>query len=84
MPKKTLPLKLKQIDFEDPQNKKAFNQDLFTKVSRTYDLLTKVLSFGRDQTWKRTLIALLPDLEHPVCLDLACGTGDITFLLARR
>jgi demethylmenaquinone methyltransferase/2-methoxy-6-polyprenyl-1,4-benzoquinol methylase len=30
------------------------------------------------------LVAVLPSVQAPLCLDLACGTGDIAFLLARR
>ena len=37
-----------------------------------------------DAAWKRTLISLLPSHEAPVCVDLACGTGDIAFLLAGK
>ncbi len=46
--------------------------------------MTSVLSLGRDAVWKRRLVRLLPDRPRPVCVDLACGTGDLTRLLARR
>jgi demethylmenaquinone methyltransferase/2-methoxy-6-polyprenyl-1,4-benzoquinol methylase len=37
-----------------------------------------------DASWKRRLVDGLPDLKTPFCVDMACGTGDVTFLLADR
>jgi demethylmenaquinone methyltransferase/2-methoxy-6-polyprenyl-1,4-benzoquinol methylase len=42
------------------------------------------MSLGCDAAWKRNLVAALPEKEAPACLDLACGTGDVTFLLADK
>jgi ubiquinone/menaquinone biosynthesis methyltransferase len=53
-------------------------------VAHRYDFITRALSLGRDAAWKRTLISLLPSHESHVCVDLACGTGDIAFLLAGK
>ncbi len=64
----------------DPHRKRTFNTRLFTEVAPRYDTITRLLSFGRDRIWKDRLIAMLPPVPAPVCLDLACGTGD----LARR
>ena len=69
---------------ECPAKKKHYNQGVFSEIAPRYHFITRVLSFGRDAAWKRTLVSLLPSHESPVCLDLACGTGDITFLLADR
>lgn len=68
----------------EAHGKQALNYSLFTEVAPKYDFVTKALSLGRDGAWKRSLIADLPSRETPACLDLACGTGDITRLLARR
>jgi len=35
-------------------------------------------------TWKRALVEALPDIPRPLCVDLACGTGDLAFLLAEK
>ena len=43
-----------------------------------------MMSLGRDAAWKRALVGALPDLPAPVCVDLACGTGDVAFLLSGR
>lgn len=67
-----------------PIGKQTFNLALFSEVAPRYDFITRALSLGRDGAWKRRLLAALPDLARPDCLDLACGTGDLTRLLARR
>lgn len=64
--------------------KRDYNQALFRVVAPKYDFVTKALSLGRDQAWKRILIRSLPNLDAPVCLDLACGTGDLSFALADK
>jgi demethylmenaquinone methyltransferase/2-methoxy-6-polyprenyl-1,4-benzoquinol methylase len=53
-------------------------------VAKRYDLVTRALSLGRDQAWKRVLLDSLPTDLAPACVDLACGTGDVSFALARR
>ncbi|MBV9180816.1 MAG: ubiquinone/menaquinone biosynthesis methyltransferase [Acidobacteria bacterium] len=69
---------------ENAETKKYYTERNFSEVAHRYDFITRALSFGRDSAWKRALIALLPSYESPVCVDLACGTGDIAFLLADR
>lgn len=67
-----------------PEKKRHYNEEVFTEIAPKYDFITRALSFWRDSHWKRDLIASLPSGESPLCVDLACGTGDITFLLAGR
>lgn len=69
---------------ESADKKREYNENLFTEIAPRYDFITRALSFWRDASWKRDMIATLPSLEAPFCLDLACGTGDITYLLADK
>ena len=70
---------------DDPEKKRVFNRRLFAEVAPKYDFVTRALSFGRDQAWKRQLIASCPaEPAAPRCVDLACGTGDICRSLAER
>src|ERR1700677_2329145 len=69
---------------EHAEKKKYYNQRLFSEVAPRYDFITRALSFGRDAAWKRELISLLPSQECSVCADLACGSSDISFLLADK
>lgn len=68
----------------DPVRKLRLNERIFTIVAPRYDMINRGLSFGRDQAWKKSLVAALPDVREPFCVDLACGTGDLSFLLATR
>jgi ubiquinone/menaquinone biosynthesis methyltransferase len=68
----------------DPDAKRALNREIFTAVAPRYDAITRLLSFHRDQAWKKRLVQALPAMATPVCLDLACGTGDLTVLVARK
>jgi ubiquinone/menaquinone biosynthesis methyltransferase len=67
-----------------PERKLAFNKQLFGHIAPKYDMVNRILSFGRDTAWKKQLVEDLPDLKTPACLDVACGTGDITFRLATK
>ena len=66
------------------ETKAPYVRRLFHTIADRYDLITRLLSYGRDRRWKARL-AELADI-HPgmTALDLACGTGDIAFELARR
>lgn len=67
-----------------PDGKRDYNRDLFTRVAHEYDTATRWMSLGQDQGWKRRLVADLPPLAQGVCVDLACGTGDLTIELAKK
>lgn len=68
----------------NPDLKRAYNRALFKEVAPRYDLVTRILSFGRDAAWKKWLLQQLPEQEISQVLDLACGTGDITRALTLR
>ncbi|OHD35937.1 MAG: hypothetical protein A2015_09705 [Spirochaetes bacterium GWF1_31_7] len=74
-------LKVKNFNLKDSISKKEYNEKLFDIVAPRYDFVTRVLSFGRDIAWKKLLIKELPASGVETCLDLACGTGDITYML---
>lgn len=70
--------------FHTPDAKRRYTRRLFATIADRYDLITRVLSFGRDQAWKARLIDLAAVRRGTRALDLACGTGDLTFLAADR
>jgi len=77
---------LKNFDLSAPGSKLDYTRKVFTVVAVRYDVITRLLSFGRDGRWKRIMLSLLPKdtASSFACLDLACGTGDISRLLALR
>lgn len=67
-----------------PERKKLYNERHFSEAAPRYDFATRAMSLGRDAAWKRCLVGALPAWPSPSCADLACGTGDVTFLLHRN
>jgi demethylmenaquinone methyltransferase/2-methoxy-6-polyprenyl-1,4-benzoquinol methylase len=65
--------------FDAPESKHRYVRRLFATIADRYDLITVLLSFGRDRHWKRRLVALAGIGPGSRVLDLACGTGDIAF-----
>src|SRR5579863_502350 len=59
-------------------------RQMFGVIAPRYDFITRAFSFGMDRRWKRTGVAGAAMPEHPVVLDLACGTGDFSKLVAQR
>ena len=56
---------------------------LFTDIASVYDRMNALLSLGLDRRWRRTAVADAKGRPSRV-LDLACGTGEFSFELARR
>ena len=54
---------------------------VFAKIARRYDLLNRLLTFGRDQAWRRSVADRLPEGR---LLDLGAGTGTATPLFGDR
>ncbi len=55
-------------------------REMFEGIAGRYDLLNHVLSVNVDKRWRRTLTKRLSGVgvDQPV-LDVACGTGDLSF-----
>lgn len=56
---------------------KSESPEMFDKISRRYDLLNHLLSFGQDIIWRRKVASLIAKYPHDRVLDLACGTCDL-------
>jgi demethylmenaquinone methyltransferase/2-methoxy-6-polyprenyl-1,4-benzoquinol methylase len=63
------------------QKKQRYVTQMFETIAPRYDFITVFLSYGKDRGWKRKLIEMLNLKGDEKVLDLACGTGDITFAL---
>lgn len=68
----------------DSTAKRRYNRLLFRVVAPRYRQACRVLSFGRDRSWKESLVRALPGMSAPRILDIASGTGDLAALLLRR
>lgn len=69
--------------FGSPDAKRRYVRTLFATIADRYDLVTVVLSFGRDRAWKQRLVREARLGPGMAVVDLACGTGDIAFEAAR-
>lgn len=69
--------------FTSPEQKRRHVRRLFSTIADRYDLITVLLSWGRDRAWKRRLIRDSGVHAGDHLVDLACGTGDIAWLAAR-
>lgn len=70
--------------YEPGEQRAAKVNDLFARIARRYDFLNDLQSFGLHRAWKRRVANLAQVRPGDRALDLCCGTGDITFALARR
>jgi ubiquinone/menaquinone biosynthesis methyltransferase len=70
----------------DPALKQQFVTPMFDIIASRYDEFTRLFSFGLDRHWKSQLLSELESHVGPNtrALDLACGTGDLTFALAAK
>lgn len=70
--------------FATEQAKRRYVRGLFATIADRYDLITRLLSYGRDRAWKARLVSLSGAAPGQLALDLASGTGDIAFGIAGR
>ena len=57
------------------------NAEVFGGIAGKYDRINRLLSLGRDQAWRRTVVRRLP---HGPLLDLGAGTGAANLLFRDR
>ncbi len=57
---------------------------MFERISKTYDLLNRLLSFGLDLYWRNSAAKLLEIKEKERILDLCAGTGDMGLAVVRK
>lgn len=59
------------------------NREMFDVVSRRYDLLNLLLSFGLDRHWRRRTVDALRVAPGRRFLDVGSGTADVALAIAR-
>lgn len=59
-------------------------QAIFNRIAPVYDRLNNDLSLGMHWVWKQMTVSWSAAKAGDTCLDLCCGSGDITQLLAKR
>ena len=77
-----------QVNFGDqlvsPEEKTTRVGAVFSSVARRYDVMNDLMSGGMHRLWKERFVARVKPRAGERILDMAGGTGDIAFRLARR
>ena len=66
------------------EKKQGYVNQMFEIIAPKYDFITVFLSYGMDHSWKRKMVEMAALTGSERVLDLACGTGDITFMMAKE
>ncbi|TXD83364.1 bifunctional demethylmenaquinone methyltransferase/2-methoxy-6-polyprenyl-1,4-benzoquinol methylase UbiE [Subsaximicrobium wynnwilliamsii] len=64
-------------------NKKQQVTQMFDNISKEYDGLNRVISFGIDVKWRKKVVAIVTNAAPETILDIATGTGDLAINLAK-
>jgi len=77
-----------KVDFGDelvsPDEKRRRVNRVFSSVARRYDLMNDLMSGGLHRLWKDRFVDRVKPRPGERILDMAGGTGDVAFRMARR
>jgi demethylmenaquinone methyltransferase/2-methoxy-6-polyprenyl-1,4-benzoquinol methylase len=65
-----------------PESPKTLAKQFFENTAGSYEKVVNLTTFGRDSYWKREIIKKIPKCSS--ILDLACGTGILTFKITEK
>lgn len=71
----------KPVSFDE---KKKLVQNVFNSVAPKYDLMNDLMSFGLHRAWKKSFVDMITLQNNDHILDMAGGTGDISFKLHEK
>lgn len=67
-----------------PEEKTRRVRGVFSSVAASYDVMNDLMSGGQHRLWKDRFVRLVRPRAGEAILDMAGGTGDIAFRMARR
>jgi demethylmenaquinone methyltransferase/2-methoxy-6-polyprenyl-1,4-benzoquinol methylase len=77
-----------KVNFGDqlvsPEEKTRRVGEVFSSVARRYDVMNDLMSGGMHRLWKDRFVARVKPRPGERILDMAGGTGDVAFRMARR
>jgi demethylmenaquinone methyltransferase/2-methoxy-6-polyprenyl-1,4-benzoquinol methylase len=65
------------------QGKKEQVTKMFDTISKEYDSLNRVISFGIDIKWRKKVVEIVGKTNPKTVLDIATGTGDLAINLTK-
>ena len=66
-----------------PEEKTKMVGDVFARVAQRYDIMNDAMSGGMHRLWKDQFVRRVKPRQGEAILDMAGGTGDIAFRMAR-
>src|SRR3954447_9420314 len=80
--------KAHRVNFGDelvsPEEKTRRVGEVFSSVARRYDVMNDLMSGGMHRLWKDRFVARVKPRPGEQILDMAGGTGDVAFRMAKR
>ena len=67
---------------ESSLGKKEQVAQMFDSISKNYDGLNRVISFGIDVNWRKKVVKIVGEKNPKQILDIATGTGDLAIMMA--
>lgn len=61
-----------------PEQKAAYVRQMFAETARRYDRMNRLMTFGRDQAWRKMVVEACNLPEGGRLLDVGAGTADIS------
>ena len=63
-------------------SKKVQVRNMFNSISKEYDFLNKIITFGNDVVWRKKIYHIAKESSPKTILDIATGTADIALELS--
>ena len=69
--------------FNKKTSKKTQIKIMFNLISKRYDILNRIITFGLDLRWRKNLVNKIKPQNPKIILDVATGTGDLAIELSK-
>lgn len=76
---------MKVVPYKDSEKSKKIQvSEMFDGISKEYDRMNRLITFGVDLRWRKRLIKAVLALKPQRILDVATGTGDLAIAFAQQ
>ena len=69
----------KTFKFDTSDHKAGYVREMFNRIAPRYDLMNRLMTLGRDQSWRRLTVERAGIRTGARVLDIATGTADLAF-----
>ena len=66
------------------EKKTLLVQKLFSEVSKKYNLMNDIMSFGAHRLWKKRLVEIMNINLNDKIIDVGSGTGDLAKIILKE